>query len=279
MAKRQAPCQQKQQRSTPREKDQAPAEAPAETPKAKRRRWTAEEDAAIRAAVAANRRTDFDGDTVAGITTRHGRGYANRLKAVAKALDRTYDAVAKRANRIGAKTYARRWTKAEDDRIQQAIEDNWRSHYDNGFSKDADMQPMNHYERDTGNPSFYRHTQEVKTEEDEERFQRDDYESPSLSAKPRKGKPRARNHLFRAAAELDMSIKEVKKRAVKLAYSNKAREKVAKEQQTKANQRQQQERRNETWNPTPEQEAEQIETEQERQRAHEEGETEGDTNQ
>ena len=62
-----------------------------------RRRWTAAEDAAVREAVRANR--------AHGLTRLDRPEYMNRLDDVATRLDRTVDAVRKRAQRIGAYSY------------------------------------------------------------------------------------------------------------------------------------------------------------------------------
>ena len=70
-------------------------------------RWTREEDAAIRRAAIDNRE---QGITVKELwfTHRDELKYANRLRVVANRLGRSYDAVRKRAERIGATSYQRR---------------------------------------------------------------------------------------------------------------------------------------------------------------------------
>ena len=62
-----------------------------------RRRWTADEDAAVHQAAYEN--------TYHGIVGAHHVAYENRLRAVAKAINRTYAAVRIRASRIGACSY------------------------------------------------------------------------------------------------------------------------------------------------------------------------------
>ena len=75
------------------------------------RRWTAAEDAAIREAAAQNRRhgiTGFElGNIEAGRRSMDAR-YRNELRTVALAIGRTYAAVRKRAERIGAPSYGKR---------------------------------------------------------------------------------------------------------------------------------------------------------------------------
>jgi len=72
------------------------------------RTWTPEEDAAIREAATLNRRlgiTGFDlGDVQAGRRAMDDT-YRNELRAVARSIGRTYAAVRKRAERIGARSY------------------------------------------------------------------------------------------------------------------------------------------------------------------------------
>ena len=63
----------------------------------RRRRWTAAEDAAVREAVRANR--------ARGLTRLDSPEYVNRLGDIATRLDRTVDAVHKRAQRVGAYSY------------------------------------------------------------------------------------------------------------------------------------------------------------------------------
>ena len=75
--------------------------------------WTEAEDAAILSAAAENARhgiTGFQlGDIEAGRRAMHGKaGHVNRLKEVAERFDRSYEAVRKRAQRIGAASYARK---------------------------------------------------------------------------------------------------------------------------------------------------------------------------
>ena len=75
------------------------------------RTWTPEEDAAIREAAAFNRRlgiTGFElGDIQAGRRAMDDP-YRNELRDVARAIGRTYAAVRKRAQRIGAASYPTR---------------------------------------------------------------------------------------------------------------------------------------------------------------------------
>lgn len=70
------------------------------------RRWTAAEDAAIRAACARTRATGMveeDADS-----SRH-EGRAKRLQAVAETTGRTLAAVRKRAQRLGERSYRPSW--------------------------------------------------------------------------------------------------------------------------------------------------------------------------
>lgn len=75
------------------------------------RTWTAEEDAVIRAAATDNARlglTGFDlGDIQAGRRAMDDPYFA-RLHHVAREIGRTYAAVRKRAQRIGAVSYRRK---------------------------------------------------------------------------------------------------------------------------------------------------------------------------
>ena len=72
------------------------------------RPWTLEEDDAVRAACAENRSV--------GITDENGsenpKGRARRLQAVAERFGRTLEAVRKRAQRIGERSYRPSWTRA-----------------------------------------------------------------------------------------------------------------------------------------------------------------------
>ena len=68
-------------------------------------KWTADEDAQIRAAVRANRE---DGISAQWPEWKRGQRYARRLASVARNIGRTPDAVRKRAQRIGAESYLMR---------------------------------------------------------------------------------------------------------------------------------------------------------------------------
>lgn len=63
----------------------------------KKRQWTKQEDDLIREV--ANRNMHY------GISDEDG--YANRLRDLARKIDRTYEAVRMRASRIGATSYAK----------------------------------------------------------------------------------------------------------------------------------------------------------------------------
>ena len=73
------------------------------------RPWTLEEDDAIRAACEQNRSigiTDEDG------ASANPMGRARRLQAVADEIGRTLEAVRKRAQRLGERSYRPSWTRA-----------------------------------------------------------------------------------------------------------------------------------------------------------------------
>ena len=77
---------------------------------ARGRTWTEAEDAAILSAAAENARHGIKGfrpgDIEAGRRETHGKaGHMNRLQDVAERFGRSYVAVRKRAQRIGAASY------------------------------------------------------------------------------------------------------------------------------------------------------------------------------
>lgn len=73
------------------------------------RPWTLEEDDAIRAACEANRSLGITDEDSAG---EHPKGRARRLQAVADRFGRTLEAVRKRAQRLGERSYRPSWTRA-----------------------------------------------------------------------------------------------------------------------------------------------------------------------
>ena len=75
------------------------------------RPWTLEEDDAIRAACAENRSVGITDENGA---SEHPKGRARRLQAVADRFGRTLEAVRKRAQRIGERSYRPSWTRAPE---------------------------------------------------------------------------------------------------------------------------------------------------------------------